>query len=183
MKSMSRTRTVNNSNFLHDLSKDSKSFMSSRIVEEIEDDNSSEDSKNIESESEEFDINNSFISSSQHSQEQSSQSGDHTQIKTNGKNKTSASSKTNKENKDKGLVDMFLNGPQHRNSDSSSNAKSRRNSVLSSAYSHTSKMTDLNLENIKTTPTEVKESKVSKKFSEQVSKRVVFLVMIVVMSK
>ena len=185
IKSLRHSSAVQN-NFIHD---DSKSWISSEIIEENEDESLESGSFSEQSEnksSSEFDINKSVHTSQDHSSNNHSVDNTPTMTKTADKRGTSTSTKEFKKNKNSAIIESLL-APRSKARDSSSSAdfknKNKRFSQISSVFSHTSKGTDKIHENKKESGDKIKESKVSIKFSEQTTKRVVFLVLLVVMAE
>ena len=92
-------------------------------------------------------------------------------------------------NKDIDIIKKMLGNDKSKHNSGDSNnepangTKPRKSSNLSSVFSHSSKAQDLSNDLKKGNQPDIKESKVSRKFSEQTTKRVVFLVLIVVMSE
>ncbi|CAI2366775.1 unnamed protein product [Moneuplotes crassus] len=154
-------------------------------------------SEDTDKSSSEFDINKSLHTSKDYStqKKESSSQGSLSSllqsrnnipstklVKINDKRKTSASSKENKKFQNKNAHKILYMDDNFRNSSPDIDVIKRRASVVSSVISFSSKATEKNLKDLETKD-EMKESKVSKKFSEQTTKRVVFLVLLVVMSE
>jgi hypothetical protein len=173
---------------------DSSLKSSSEIDEDECEDSSKKNSKSMS----EFDINKSVHTSKDHTSQVNQTSSISSvalselrpnnisspeENKTHEMNiKTSASTKDKRPRMSNIQSILNFNSNNIESGQVSPDGRVRRNSILSSVISYSSKATDKN-NNEPNSPDEIKESKVSKKFSEQTTKRVVFLVLIVVMSE
>jgi len=171
------------------------SFKTSKINEESSEESSSQKSDKSSSE---FDINKSVHTSRDYSsqkKDQSSQASNYSllqlrgeqrrseEIKISNKRKTTASSKENKQFLKRQLQSILYINEENGEESPDSPMKSKRFSIVSSAMSFSSKATEKVNKEGTDKKDELQESKVSKKFSEQTTKRVVFLVLLVVMSE
>ena len=191
-KSNPEDKEYRNNNNISSLSK--SSFKTSKINEEVSEESNSQKSDKSSSE---FDINKSVHTSMDYSSQQNNQSNLTSnysilqlreqqrrtdRIKLPDKRKTSASSKDNKKFQKRQFQSILYINEGNRADSLDSPLRNRKLSVASSVVSFSSKTTEkVNKEGVE--KDKLQESKVSKKFSEQTTKRVVFLVLLVVMSE